>query len=138
MKPKRKHLLVLAISLSVYFALIFLLLTVEKHSPESLINNLYDAIWYSFVTFSTVGYGEYYPVTVLGRLIGLAFIVFSVTLLGLVIGRISSVISEMRRKRRLGLMGTSFKGHVIVLGWDSFTADVVAQLYFPTLILSLC
>ena len=41
----------------------------ESPNPDASIHNLYDAFWWSVETITTVAYGEYYPVTALGRLI---------------------------------------------------------------------
>eukprot|EP00964_Phaeocystis_antarctica_P089803 scaffold57356_cov36-Phaeocystis_antarctica.AAC.1 len=40
-------------------------------------DNMFDALWFSWVTFSTVGYGDMGPITPLGKLI---------TMLGIGIG----------------------------------------------------
>jgi voltage-gated potassium channel len=53
----------------------------EHKAPGANITNFGDAIWWAFVTIGTIGYGDYYPVTVEGRVIavllmiaGLAFV----------------------------------------------------------------
>jgi voltage-gated potassium channel len=40
----------------------------ERHAPGSNIHSLGDALWWSFVTVTTVGYGDFYPVTTGGRI----------------------------------------------------------------------
>jgi len=40
----------------------------ERHAPGSNIHTLGDALWWSFVTVTTVGYGDFYPVTTWGRI----------------------------------------------------------------------
>ncbi len=41
---------------------------VERHAPHSNIHTLGESVWWSVVTVTTVGYGDYYPVTVSGRI----------------------------------------------------------------------
>ncbi len=128
MKKYGKFVLILAIILVVYILLLVFLLLCERINPQGSIKTLFDAFWYSLVTFSTVGYGDYYPTSMLGKIVGILFIILSVVFLGAVIGRITSTFQNSFQKRRLGHMGTGFKNHVIIIGWDSFSSDVATQL----------
>ena len=63
-----------------------LVLAVERGAEGANIENAQDAIWYVLVTMSTVGYGDQYPVTDLGRLIGSITIVLGVGVFGTLTG----------------------------------------------------
>jgi hypothetical protein len=58
----------------------------ERVSPEANITTAGDALWYSIVTMSTVGYGDKYPVTDVGRLIGSVIIIIGVGVFGTLTG----------------------------------------------------
>lgn len=50
--------------------------------PHSNIATAGDALWWAFVTITTVGYGDYYPVTLEGRLIAAVLMTTGVGLFG--------------------------------------------------------
>ncbi len=75
-----------------------LLVAVESPAAGSLpdserIDSLPKAVWYSLVTLSTVGYGDLYPHTAAGRVIGVLFLLLSTGLLALLIGLVVSSIT---------------------------------------------
>ena len=40
----------------------------ERHAPKSNIHTLGESLWWSAVTVTTVGYGDFFPVTIWGRI----------------------------------------------------------------------
>lgn len=62
------------------------ILFAERNAPEANIQSGADAIWWSFVTISTVGYGDFYPTTNQGRFVAIFVIMIGVGLFGVVTG----------------------------------------------------
>jgi voltage-gated potassium channel len=58
--------------------------------PNGNIKTASDALWWAFTTATTIGYGEFYPVTTMGRIIASVLIVFGVGLFGTLSGVITS------------------------------------------------
>src|SRR5215204_6400487 len=63
-----------------------LILAIEIRAPGSNITDASDAIWYTYVTVTTVGYGDRYPVTNAGRLVGVVIMTVGVGLFGTLTG----------------------------------------------------
>jgi voltage-gated potassium channel len=57
-----------------------LVLKAEEASAQANIQTGIDALWWNIVTLSTVGYGDKYPVTTAGRVIGVVVIIVGVAL----------------------------------------------------------
>ncbi len=70
---------------------------VEEPVPGSNIKNGGDALWFAIVTISTVGYGDLFPVTTAGRVIGAMMIVVGVGIFSVLTGYISTQFLARRR-----------------------------------------
>ena len=130
-KRLRNILAALAGGLAAYLLLLALLLRLEGNAQGSSIHSFADALWYSIVTLTTVGYGDMYPVSPAGKLVGYIFVLASIGVLGYLIGQVSVAFSAIREKRLYGLSGTRFTNHVVIIGWDNFAKSVVDNL-MPT------
>ncbi|MFY1636657.1 potassium channel family protein [Solwaraspora sp. WMMB335] len=69
-------------------------LDAERNHPETGITSYPDALWWSVVTITTVGYGDFYPVTATGRFVALALMIGGIGLIGFVTGSLASWIVE--------------------------------------------
>jgi len=116
------------IVVGVYFILITLLVYFEKDSDQSALINYTNAIWYSVVTLTTVGYGDIYPTTIYGRIISYVFVILSMGVYGFMIGQFASIITTFKQNKMLGYNGTLFENHVVIIGWNDFGHLVTEQL----------
>jgi voltage-gated potassium channel len=69
-------------------------LDAEQNVPGSNIHNFGDALWWAFVTIATVGYGDHYPITFLGRVVAVGLMIGGVAVLGLVTATLASWLVE--------------------------------------------
>ncbi|MEU9302818.1 potassium channel family protein [Streptomyces sp. NPDC048269] len=65
-------------------------LSVERDAPDGNIKNLGDAVWWSFTTMTTVGYGDHSPTTGLGRVLAVGLMLSGIALLGVVTANIAA------------------------------------------------
>jgi len=66
-------------------------LQVESRSPDANITTAGDALWWGFVTITTVGYGDQYPVTLLGRSAGVMLMLAGIG----IIGALASILASL-------------------------------------------
>ena len=74
------------------------MLHVEQNAPGANITTASDALWYTIVTISTVGYGDQYPVTNAGRIVGALIIVVGVGIFGTFTGYLANLFLSPRKK----------------------------------------
>jgi voltage-gated potassium channel len=74
----------------------FVIFSVESQQPESQINTMLDAVWWTVATVTTVGYGDIVPVTDIGKIIAIFFMFFGIGVLALFL----SVLGSQFYKRR--------------------------------------
>lgn len=65
-------------------------LDVEQSAPDAKILTFGDALWWAITTITTVGYGDMYPVTPLGRVVAAALMMSGIAVLGVVTASIAS------------------------------------------------
>ena len=119
---------ILAISTIIGAIILLMILVSFESGTGSGLDHFSDAIWWAVVTITSVGYGDIYPVTQEGRLIGYIFLIGSFITFAVLVGQISSIMNRIRETKRLGHYGTGMKDHAVIIGWSSFAKSVTEQL----------
>jgi len=100
-------------------------LAVEYNNPDSVIKDFFDAIWWSLVTITTVGYGDLVPKTFWGRIIGIVFIFLGFTLFSTFTAFVASNFIDKKIKERKGLNKIIDKNHILICGWNNSAKKIL-------------
>lgn len=100
LQAERRALLASAVIL---FGLILLSATamysVEGHAQPDKLGSIPAAMWWATVTLTTVGYGDIYPVTALGRMVASVTMTFGLMMVALPVGILATAFSEEIHRR---------------------------------------
>jgi len=87
-----------------------------------------NAIWWTIVTITTVGYGDFSPGTFGGRLLAV-FIMFSgIGLISVLTGSISSIFTTKKIMEGRGLENLKLKDHIVICGWNDNVEKVLSNI----------
>jgi voltage-gated potassium channel len=72
----------------------------EHHAQPEIFSSIPAAMWWGVVTLTTVGYGDLYPVTTLGKILGAFIAVLGIGMFALPAGIFGAGIVEWAQKKR--------------------------------------
>jgi len=90
----------LVVALVMVFTIAWLVLIAEQSNPNANIKTYHDAVWWAFVTITTVGYGDYYPVTGWGQSFAVILMFFGLGIIGVLSSYLSSTFISLQRRRK--------------------------------------
>jgi len=99
--------------------------------PENPALNWSDAFWWSIVTMTTVGYGDYFPATYWGRmLVGFPTMILGVGILGYILSLAASAILESKLQEVRGMKKIKTGGHIVICNFAkiSKTLELIQEL----------
>jgi len=104
----------------------FLEWRVEYNAPGANITTMGTALWWAVVTTTTVGYGDTYPVTTMGRLIGSVIMMVGIGLIGTVSATVAAWFVSHKRTREDAARAKALADHpesAAELASDPVSAD---------------
>jgi voltage-gated potassium channel len=114
--------------LSIFIVMMLGGFTVWMIEGKNTFDTPFDAVWWSIVTMTTVGYGDITPQFVPGKLAAIILILTGVSIVSLFTARISSVFVATRIREEQGLQEIFYHNHLIVSGWHPGAEKLIESL----------
>ncbi len=109
-----------------------IILFIVENEKNPQIKTIMDAVWWSIVTFTTVGYGDIIPKTTIGRIVASFLMIMGISGIALLTGIVSSAFTDRIIKMKLSLEEIMEKkiqkltNHFIICGYGR-VGKVVAK-----------
>ena len=120
--------LMLASSLCMY--------SLENEAQPEVFSNAFSGIWWAASTLLTVGYGDIYPVTTMGRILGIVITFLGVGMVAIPTGIISAgFVEQDTRLKRLSEQASEYDLHFIKVqlqGNDPWVGKKIRSLGLPS------
>ena len=99
--------------------------------------------WWFFVTATTVGYGDYAPSTLGGRLIAIVIMLGGIGSIGMIITQIATIFSDLMRRTMQGLAQLNERNHIVIFGYypgktEHIVKEIIADKYGKKSTIVLC
>ena len=109
--------------------------SLENRAQPEVFTNAFSGIWWAASTLLTVGYGDIYPVTTMGKIFGIFIAFLGVGMVAIPTGIISAgFVEQYSRLKRMGEYGQEDDVHFIRIQLskqDKWTGHSIADLCLP-------
>jgi voltage-gated potassium channel len=109
-------------------------LLTDLSGPTANIKNAADALWWVYVTITTVGYGDRYPTTSAGRIVGVFVMTAGVGLFGTLSGFLANkFLAPPQAESTPDAGGDDPKAHIaelkrLIVAQESAAAEIKRQI----------
>jgi len=121
--PLLVRLLILASSSIIIFGFI-----VHFIEPKAF-PTIFDGIWWAIITASTVGYGDFVPETIAGRICAIFLILIGASFLATYFGNLASTLVVKQNDILKGHTHFKGKNHIIIIGWNERTKTLIQSIH---------
>jgi voltage-gated potassium channel len=109
--------------------LVFLTFGISIHFLEpDTFPTIFDGIWWAIITASTVGYGDYVPHSLMGRLTALILILLGVGFVSSYFGTLAAAAVTKQDAFSEGKIPFKGEGHIIIIGWNERSKELISKL----------
>ena len=92
--------------------------TIAYEIEPSTFQTWFNALYWVMTTMTTVGYGDFYTTTILGKAFSIFMYIFGVALLSLIFGKVVDSINTIYKHWEAGKLNFQGKNHIIIINWS--------------------
>lgn len=100
----------------------------EAGQATAKIKSFWDAIWWTVVTMSTVGYGDLTPVSGGGKILAIAAIITGIVLIAILTATIVTRLVERLVIKVKPKDTSNLKNHILILGWNENGEKIIGNV----------
>ena len=119
---KRNYLLIVFLGIASTWIIGAIIISIIESGEFSSFAN---ALWWTIVTMTTVGYGDMAPLTGSGRFLAVIIMFIGISLIAVVTGTISSIFTTRKIMEGKGLGNITSKNHTLICGWSNNINNLV-------------
>ena len=116
------RILVIATSLVIVFGTM-----IHFIEPENF-PTIFDGVWWAIITASTVGYGDFVPLSVPGRVTGIILLLVGTGFLSSYFITLSAATVKKQNEYLEGKVDFKGDNHVIIVGWNERSRTIIRTL----------
>jgi voltage-gated potassium channel len=98
----------------------------ERGDPD--VKNVWDALYWVVVTITTVGYGDFTPKTMGGRITFVLVALGGIGTIAYVLEQLVSFSTKNQIKKLFGSGAVKMKRHTIIVGWNAKAEEAIKEL----------
>jgi voltage-gated potassium channel len=120
--PPVLRILLMAVSFILLFGWIIHL--IEPNNFKSV----FEGVWWAIITTSTIGYGDFVPNSILGKLVGIVLIFLGA---GFISTYFISLATSAISKQNLfmeGKLAYHGNGHIVIVGWNERSREIIQSI----------
>lgn len=95
--------------------------------PDNFKNPLI-AFWWVMTTVTTIGYGDYVPLTAPGMMYGIFLYLIGIGLIGIILGKVVDFFTYYGRLKMEGKLDYTGKDHFLIIGWSRSVQKTIEEI----------
>ncbi|WP_082233521.1 potassium channel family protein [Halobacillus massiliensis] len=112
---------------TVFVMMLFFGMLIHLYEPVNF-PTFFDGLWWAFVTGATVGYGDYVPLSMPGRIIAIFLILTGGGLVTFYMATLSAATVKHEQDLSNGKVTFKGKDHIILVGWNERTRQLIEMM----------